>query len=312
VSPADLDRFHHEALLYTGREGFLAGTVPFVQDAVAAGEPVLVVVDSPKIDALRGALNGESRHVEFADMGELGRNPACIIPAWQDFLDRHATPGRRLRGIGEPISAARSRAELVECHRHEALLNLAFEGGPSWWLLCPYDVDELEPDVVELARRSHPWIREDGRQWSSGHYAGDELADETLVDPLSPPTCDVRQRSFDVRSLRAVREMVREHAEAVLGPERTADLVLAVSEVAANSVIHGGGVGVARVWHDRGRIVCEVSDIGRLDDALAGRRRPRPAQPDGRGLFIVNQVCDLVQVRSFPGGSTVRLHMTRG
>jgi anti-sigma regulatory factor (Ser/Thr protein kinase) len=312
VSLAEHDRFHHEALLYAGPEGFLAGTVPFVRDAVAAGEPVLVVVDSPKIDALRGALNGESRHVEFADMGELGRNPACIIPAWQDFLDRHAAPGRRLRGIGEPVSAARSPAELVECHRHEALLNLAFEGGPSWWLVCPYDVDELEPGVVDAARRSHPWIREDGQLWSSGSYAGGDLMDETLIDPLPPPTCDVRQRSFDLRSLRAVRDMVREHAEAVLGPDRTADLVLAVSEVAANSVLHGGGVGVARVWHDRGRIVCEVSDIGRLDDALAGRRRPRPAQPDGRGLFIVNQVCDLVQVRSFPGGSTVRLHMVRG
>jgi anti-sigma regulatory factor (Ser/Thr protein kinase) len=104
---------------------------------------------------------------------------------------------------------------------------------------------------------------------------------------------------------------VRDHAEAVLGPARTADLVLAVSEVAANSVLHGGGVGVARVWHDPAGIVCEVSDIGCIDEPLAGRRRPTPVQADGRGLWIVNQVCDLVQVRAFPGGSTVRLHMSR-
>jgi anti-sigma regulatory factor (Ser/Thr protein kinase) len=121
----------------------------------------------------------------------------------------------------------------------------------------------------------------------------------------------VRQRCFDGFSLRGVRDLVQDHAAPVLSPARTADLVLAVSEIAANSVLHGGGVGVARVWHDEAGIVCEVSDVGRIDEPLAGRRRPQPAQPDGRGLWIVNQLCDLVELRSFAGGSTVRVHMAR-
>jgi MEDS: MEthanogen/methylotroph, DcmR Sensory domain len=44
-----------------------------------------------------------------------------------------------LRGIGEPLFATRSADELVECQRHEALLNLAFQDAPGFWLLCPYD-----------------------------------------------------------------------------------------------------------------------------------------------------------------------------
>ena len=31
----------------------------------------------------------------------------------------------------------------------------------------------------------------------------------------------------------------------------------------------------------------------------------------GRGLWLANQVCDLVQVRSFDGVSTVRIHKRR-
>jgi anti-sigma regulatory factor (Ser/Thr protein kinase) len=309
VTSVGLDRFRHEALLYAGHEGFLSGMEPFIRDAAAACEPVLVIVSQSKIDGLRATL-GDLAGVEYEDVGDVGRNPAWIMPVWQDFLDRHAGRGR-LRGIGEPIDPTRSDGELVECQRHEALLNLAFEGGPAWWLLCPYDTAALSAEIIDEVGRTHPWLRRNGDGWASTGYVGAARVEELLVQPLPPPTCDVRQRWFDVGALREVRELVQDHAAPVLGPERTADLVLAVSEVAANSVLHGGGFGVARVWHDEHRIVCEVSDVGHIDAPLAGFRRPDPVQPDGRGMYIVNQLCDLVEVRSYPGGSTVRVHMYR-
>jgi anti-sigma regulatory factor (Ser/Thr protein kinase) len=304
-------RFHHEALLYSGSQGFLQGTMPFVRRAVAAAEPTLIVVDVPKIDLLRRELGDDRADVEFADMAQLGRNPACIIAAWQDFVDRHADNGRRLWGVGEPVSATRAGDEVVECQGHEALVNIAFDEGPPWSLLCPYDISALAPPVVDAVDRTHPWLSRGGRTWSSARYGGAALAAELLQEPLPPPTCDVRQLSFDRWSLRAVRELVHAHAAPVLDGARTADLVLAVSEIAANSVLHAGGRGVVRVWHEREGIVCEVSDTGRIDEPLAGRIRPAPAQPDGRGLWIVNQLCDLVQVRSYGAGSTVRVHMRR-
>lgn len=112
-----VEGFRHEALIYSGRSEFLDATVPFVRAAMARREPILIVVPSAKVDALEAAV-GPSDGVLFADMERVGRNPAQIIGFWSDFAQRHGTPGERIRGIGEPIWAERSPAELVEGQRH--------------------------------------------------------------------------------------------------------------------------------------------------------------------------------------------------
>ena len=70
---------------------------------------------------------------------------------------------------------------------------------------------------------------------------------------------------------------------------------------------------VAGVWSGSGasatRCSARSSDRGRISDPLAGRARPEPTQLSGRGLWIVNQLCDLVQIRSGPGGSVVRIRL---
>ena len=81
--------FSHEAVLYAGPEGFLDGTLPFIREGVAAGQPTLVMVGPAKIELLRGALNGEARDVQLVDMAEVGCNPARIIFAWREFADAH-------------------------------------------------------------------------------------------------------------------------------------------------------------------------------------------------------------------------------
>src|SRR4051812_14044000 len=115
-----MNGFRHQALLYEGEDGFLDGTLPFVRDGIDAGEPVFVVVAAAKLQALQERLGPTPPTVRFADMSEVGRNPACIIPAWREFVDAYRGTDRRLRGIGEPIGPERNAAELVECHRHEA------------------------------------------------------------------------------------------------------------------------------------------------------------------------------------------------
>src|SRR5436309_8731319 len=141
--------FRHEAFFYAGAEEFLEGTLDFVREGLTAGEPVLVFVDADKIRRLRAELNGNGSDdgVLFADMAEVGRNPARIIPAWRDFLAAHGA--KPVRGIGEPIWPGRTPDEVVEAQRHEALLNLAFADTPGMWLLCPYDTSGLGPDVID-------------------------------------------------------------------------------------------------------------------------------------------------------------------
>ena len=87
------------------------------------------------------------------------------------------------------------------------------------------------------------------------------------------------------------------------------DLLIAVSEIAGNSVHHGGGGGVLEMWEEGDTVLCDVRDTGTIEPPLAGRERPSGGQVGGYGLWLANQLCDLVQVRSFPSGSTVRLHL---
>jgi anti-sigma regulatory factor (Ser/Thr protein kinase) len=304
------ETFRHEALLYDGEVGFLTGTLPFIREGVVAGEPVLVVVSAAKIGLLRAALGGAADRVAFADMADVGANPARIIPAWCDFVASIGGGGGRARGIGEPIWAERTPDELVEAERHEALLNLAFAGVPAWWLLCPYDTGALGPDVLEEAERNHPFVSEGGVAWQSAAYRGLEQVAEPFATPLPDPPGPPAELGFGSGSLAGLRDLVARHATAAgLDPTRAADLVLAVDEVATNSLRHGGGRGMLRIWRDGGALVCEVRDAGRIENPMVGRERPPPERDGGRGLWMVNQLCDLVQLRSFPDGATVRVHM---
>jgi anti-sigma regulatory factor (Ser/Thr protein kinase) len=304
--------FRHEALLYSGDDGFLAGTVPFLRQAVDADQPALVVVSAARIAMLRSALAGSGDHMFFADMASVGRNPARIIPAWREFLDRHATDGRLVRGIGEPVWPARTPAEVVECQRHEALLNVAFAKSSPWWLMCPYDVDALGPKVVDEAVRSHPFIREAaGESTLSSDFRAEEMSSTHRSAPLTEPTRCLESFTFRAGQLALVRALAEARASQFgLTELQLDDLVLAVHEIAANSVRHGGGEGRFRLWREGRSLVAEISDRGIIDNPLVGREHPGASSERGRGLWIANQVCDLVQIRTYPTGSVVRLFIS--
>jgi anti-sigma regulatory factor (Ser/Thr protein kinase) len=85
----------------------------------------------------------------------------------------------------------------------------------------------------------------------------------------------------------------------------------AVNEVATNSVRHGGGTGSLRIWQEHAALVCEIRDSGRFSDPLADRQRPSLVHSAPRGLWLANQLCDLVQIRNFADGTVIRLHKRR-
>ena len=93
--------------------------------------------------------------------------------------------------------------------------------------------------------------------------------------------------------------------------ERSEDFVLAVNEVLSNSLHHAQEDGVLRVWDDPDGLVCEVRDGGHIRQPMVGREEPSVGQIGGHGIWLVNLVCDLVQVRSSADGSTVRMQMNR-
>ncbi|HXQ18554.1 MAG TPA: sensor histidine kinase [Acidimicrobiales bacterium] len=301
------DSFRHEALLYGDLATFLDATMAFITEGLAQDAATLVFVNEAKINALCAALGDQAQDVTFADMALVGANPARIIPAWSDFVATHSGSDRPLRGIGEPIWAGRDPAELAECHIHESLLNLAFAESPAFWLLCPYDTRALDPAVLHGAHRNHTVVRERGDQRRSEHFS--PSAADLFAAPLPPAPIGAAGLQFDRHRLAEVRQLVGEAARAAgLGRSRASDLLIAVNELATNSVIHGDGAGTIIVWCEGGSILCEVRDRGRLDRPLAGRVRPSVAQPNGRGLWLVNQLCDLVQLRTLADGTVVRVH----
>jgi anti-sigma regulatory factor (Ser/Thr protein kinase) len=299
----------HEALIYDDVDAFLAGALPFLTGALDAEEPVLVAVSRINTGLLEAALGRDAARIRFADIEALGRNPARIIPLWRDFVDGHG--GRPVRGVGEPVWPGREFAEIDECQRHEALLNVAFAPPPAWSLLCSYDAGSLEDEVLAGVAESHPLVSRDGVGRRSEDYVAGVGAG--FAGALPSPPAAVSAFEFERASLAEVRRRVERAAEdAGLPAQRTVDLAVAASELAANSVAHGGGGGVLRCWREADRLLIEVEDRGLIDEPLVGRERPRLTQEGGRGVWLANQLCDLVQIRSGPDGTRVRLQAAIG
>jgi Anti-sigma regulatory factor (Ser/Thr protein kinase) len=303
------DSYRHEALLWRGEEEFLDGTVPFIREGLQAGQPVIAAVTAAHIQLLRAALGADADLVHFADMSVLGRNPARIIPAWLEFIQEHVVKGQRARGIGEPIWPGRRRAEVAECQLCEALLNFAVDPHTLLWLLCPYDIEALAPDVIIAAKRTHPVLVQDHDHRRSTLYGASYHAQMVFEADLPIVETAVSVKVFGRDDLSTLREDVIAHAlEAGLSPSRSAELALAVHEVATNSVKHGSGEGILRIWLEHDSLVCEIRDQGRITDPMKGRTAPAWDHEEGRGLWMANQLSDLVQVRSSAEGTTIRIH----
>jgi anti-sigma regulatory factor (Ser/Thr protein kinase) len=135
-------------------------------------------------------------------------------------------------------------------------------------------------------------------------------ASPAAAAPLAPPPAAVAALPVNPTTLASVRTFVRRQAaEHGLTGARLDDLVLAVNELATNTIRYGGGKGTACMWREGSTFYCEVADSGTLTDPLAGRYPPPVAAEGGRGLWLVNQLCDLAQVRTVPSGTVVRVHM---
>jgi anti-sigma regulatory factor (Ser/Thr protein kinase) len=178
-------------------------------------------------------------------------------------------------------------------------------------MMCPYDANGLTPAALSEARYTHPLLLQDGQPLASADFAGPGLLPSWCDRPLPAPPSFARALGYR-SDLRPVRRLVAGLAdEAGLAAERAADLVLAVSEIAANTLRHTAGDGLLRVWQTEQEILCQIQDYGWITDPLAGRQL-RPADEPGHGLWLVNQVCDLVEMRTGQAGTTVRMHMRLG
>jgi anti-sigma regulatory factor (Ser/Thr protein kinase) len=112
-------------------------------------------------------------------------------------------------------------------------------------------------------------------------------------------------------NLAEVRDLAGKQAKlAGLPDERVTDFVIAISEVAGNTVRHAKTPGFMEIWTDANEIICEIRDGGVITDPKAGAAAPPPGASGGHGLWLVHQVCDRVDLQSGPDGTVIRMHMS--
>lgn len=303
----------HQALLYGSAEEFLAGTVPFIRDGLERGDPIWVVTADRNSNWLRAVLGADAGRVVFGESSQWYRHPVRALAAVHRTVQSAGRVGQRLRMIGEPLWTARTAQQANEWARYESLVNAALAWSNAA-LVCAYDTCVVSPDVVAEVARTHPELVVNGAARPSPSYLDPAVfnaeCDSSPLPELPPPALWFRLDEGD--QLITLGDFVTSHATragaAVLD---ITQFVQAVHSVATNAIEHGGGSGVVRVWARPQTILCEVSDTGTgLRDPLVGRLPSGRSTARGRVMWLARQWCDLVEVRSDPAGTTVRLHLT--
>jgi anti-sigma regulatory factor (Ser/Thr protein kinase) len=301
-------RFVHDALLYATEREYLAATVPFLSDSLAAGTPTLVAAPPRNAAWVTRALGPRAEKVQIVDMTIDGRNPSRIIPAvLRAFVDEHA--GQPFAIVAESLWPGRTEAEYPVCIQHEAMVNLMFAGSAGT-MLCPCD-RAMEPEALADMCGTHPTVIVGGERSPSRGYTDPAAVVARFNVPLPRPAHGVPVMEFaDTDDLPRLREFVGRHAGAAgLVHDRSIDLQMAANEIATNTIRHAGGPGEARVWAGDGHVICEITDTGHITDLLAGRQAPPLTSEAGRGLLVINYLCDLVRGSSVPGVTVIQMYM---
>ena len=303
--PARAGQFGHTALLYETSGELTEGIAAFVAAGVGAGEPVVVDLPEARLRALQAQLRVPARNVTWRATSAGAQSPGKLIHRVRSQAAQH--PGRPFRYAHEPAQPGQPAAELCEVIRHEALVNTALAGVPAN-VLCAYDGCEHR-QLAAGVRWTHPEVISRGQRRTCDSYRHGACAPPGFDQPLSPVPAAAARLTYRDDQGAARRFTAAQARRAGLPQARVDDLVLAVSELTVNTRAHTAGPGTLAIWSTPGRLLCQVTDSGHITDPLAGQVDPGPEAVDHRGLWIVHQVCDFVQLRTGPAGTTIRLHM---
>lgn len=305
---ADHSGYFHEAAFFGSDEQFLELVVPFVDDGLAAGEPVVVApLDDHTHALVRDAVPlGE---VSVLDVGHYDR-PAAVVAAMRKLLAGHVRDGaEQIRILGMVPHPGLGTAWGPWAH-YEAAVNDLYAAYPLWGV-CPYDTRTTPPEVAHEVRLTHPYeIDAAGRHVAVPDYQppaafvqsravadelADELADAPDVDLVDPLPAEARQA------------LARSAATALAGDELDG-LTLAVNEVVTNGFVHGESPVRLRVWSSPDRVVAVVSDRGPGPvDPAVGLVPPGLTAGSGRGLWMAHQMCREISMGRTDDGFTVQI-----
>ncbi len=304
-SNAERGPFRHAATIYDSDDGFIATVVPFVREAVAAGEPTILALTASQRALLASAI-GQPPEVSVLVPGDHYGHPLSALRANQAMFEGHLRDGAtRVRLVGDLPHGDPSTWQ--GWARYEALCNHLF-AGLAVSALCTYDTRDASEDILADVRRVHSLLADaDGHHVANPEYLEPEAFLSgwagTAADPLEAGEPQVTL--FDATPSSGRRAIAGVAAAAGVAAE---GLVTAVSEVLANAHVHGRPPVTFRVWSGPGRVVATVTDDGPgPSDPFAGLYPPSPDSLSGRGLWISNQLCYSFAISSGMNGCVVRM-----
>jgi anti-sigma regulatory factor (Ser/Thr protein kinase) len=299
----------HEAGFYGSDAEFRALIVPFAEEGIAAGEPVVIGYDDRKSSLLRSWLTDPSA-VEFISDQSLYANPAKAIATYRRLFEFHVAMGAGQIRIAGDVPHPGNGGRFEGWDRYESAVNTVWQDFPVWGR-CLYDTTTAPAAVLDVVERTHPRIvapsgerRANGRYQAGPHFEGlpyvaDPLEDTTpLADLVNPAAAEARHTLGQIGRDRIPATTVH-------------DLLIGVTEAVSNAQRHGRPPVTVRIWATLGRIVVTIHDAGHGPaDPLAGLVPTPSATPGHRlgfGLWVTHQLDLDVALRHTDDGFTVRL-----
>lgn len=309
TSVADVEGFAHTAVQHGSTEELVGELTPLLREWLSRRDHVFVNLTADRVEALRAALGSGADRVRWTDTYDWAPHPARRLRAIQELLedDDRAGPGR-LRFVGECAFPAASPELAVEWERFEAVLNDVLADAPVT-MVCTYDVNDLPEDLIERVPSTHPMLGVDPVVPNASYRRPLDVLH--IPTALSPPPASATHEGGRVAPARA-RSLVRDVLSRVeaTGPRtRHAldDLAVVATELVTNAwQVQADSIDVW-CWHEGDEMGVQVDDDGPgLRDPFAGYRRPASGVVGGRGLWIVRQLADLVEIASDGRGTSVR------
>ena len=296
----------HEAGFYGSDAEFAALIVPFVEEGVAAGEPVIIGYDDRKSVLLRSWLADPSA-VSFIGDTSLYATPARAIAAYRELFEIHVARGAGQIRIAGDVPHPGNGGRFEGWDRYEWAVNTVWQDFPVWGR-CLYDTSTAPPAVLDIVERTHPrLVSPSGRQRISERYQPTP-AFEGL--PATPDPLEATMPIVELtdRTAANARQALAIVGRGLIADATLTDLILATTEAVSNAILHGELPITVRIWDAPDRIVVSVHDRGPGPaDPLAGLVPASYSRIPGWGLWLMHQFdVDIALIRT-GDGFTVRL-----
>jgi anti-sigma regulatory factor (Ser/Thr protein kinase) len=301
------ETFAHEAFLYQDDAELVHRCVPFVEEGLAADQPVAVVLSARTYRVLREALGEAAQHLAVFPPAETWWHGGhATLLAYERTIRAPLSAGGPWRLIGEPTWLADPGGDVWS--RYEAIINRCY-AGVRYYHLCPHDRRRLGPTLIENVLRTHPLVWHGDRPVPSPTYQDPEAFVRSTEPAWAP-----RPRNavaLAVSNPREARRMIAEASRRAGLNARADEMAVAVHELVVNSLQVAPTADLA-TWTTPEAFVCEVADSGPgLSDSLAGYAPLAERLAKGRGLWLARSLADDSSIRGDAGGTAVRLFFRR-